>query len=79
VKDPAQVWSVLKAAKKLGETVEFKSVFVKKDSTPLERAEFRKKWLERNRRRNTENHVNTSQDLTRTPTARRQSGEMEDN
>jgi hypothetical protein len=79
VKDPAQVWSVLKAAKKLGGTVEFKSVFVNKDSTPLERADFRKKWQERNRRRSTENHVNNVQDLTRTPTVRRQSGEMEDN
>jgi hypothetical protein len=79
VKDPAQVLSVLKAAKKLGETVEFKSVFVKKDSTPLERADFRKKWQERNRRRSTENHVNYIQDLTRTPAARRQSVELEDN
>jgi hypothetical protein len=40
VKDSVQVWSVLKTARKLGESADYKSVFVKKDSTPLERAVF---------------------------------------
>ncbi|XP_018023367.1 golgin subfamily A member 6-like protein 22, partial [Hyalella azteca] len=37
------VWSMLKAARKLGESIEDKSIFIK-DSTSLERADFRKKW-----------------------------------
>jgi cell division GTPase FtsZ len=50
VKDPTQVGQVLKAARKFRES-DFKSVFVKKDSTPLERKELRKKLQERDRRR----------------------------
>jgi hypothetical protein len=78
VKDPAQVWSVLKVARKLGESAEYKSVFVKKDSTPLERAVFRKKWQERIRRKIMENQVNHSQEVKTTLAAHGQSGEMED-
>ena len=78
VKDPAQVWSVLKTARKLGESADYKSVFVKKDSTPLERAVFRKKWQEKIRRKGTENQVIHFQAVKTTPAAHGQSEEMED-
>lgn len=78
VKDSAQVWSVLKTARKLGESADYKSVFVKKDSTPLERAVFRKKWQERIRRKGKENQVNHFQAAKTTPAAQGQSEEMED-
>jgi hypothetical protein len=77
VKDPAQVWSVLKTARKLGKSADYKSVFVKKDSTPLERMVFRKKWQERIRRKSTENQVNHFQAVDPTLAAHGQSEEMQ--
>jgi hypothetical protein len=55
VKDSVKFWSVLKTARKLGESADYKSVFVKKDSIPLERAVFRKRWQERIRIRRASN------------------------
>ena len=42
VKSSEQISQVLKAARKLRDSTEFKAIFVKKDSTPLERAEIKK-------------------------------------
>ena len=78
VQDAAQVGHVLNAARKLSEFTEFNSVFVKKDATPLERANFRKKWQERLRRKNTETRVNHSHDVKITPAAHGLSEELED-
>jgi type IV secretory pathway TrbF-like protein len=78
VKDSAQVWSVLKTARKRGESADYKSVVVKKDSTPLERVVFRQKWQERIRRKGTENQVNHFQAVKTIPAAHEQSEEMED-
>ena len=78
VQDTAQLGHVLKAARKLSEFPEFNSVFVKKDATPLERANFRKKWQERIRRKSTETQVNHSHDVKTTPAAHGQSAELED-
>jgi hypothetical protein len=78
VQDTAQVGHVLKAARKLSESTEFNSVFVKKDATPLERENFRKKWQERLRRKSMETRVKQFHDVKTTPTAHGQSAELED-
>jgi hypothetical protein len=65
VKDPTQVGQVLKSARKFRES-DFKSVFVKKDSTPLERAELRKKLQERDRRREESKHSQSPADSQQT-------------
>jgi hypothetical protein len=70
---------VLKAARKLGESADYKSVFVKKDSTPLERVVFRMRWQERIRRKGTKNQVKHFQAVKTTPAAHGQSEEVEDN
>jgi hypothetical protein len=49
--DPAQVGLVLKEARKLRDSEDFKDVFIKKDSTPLERAEMKKLITMRDQKR----------------------------
>lgn len=79
VKDPAQVGLVLKAARKLRDSAEFKSVFVKKDSTPLERTELRKKLQERDRRRSEEKSKDSQSQVAKvTPAAAGQPEESKD-
>jgi hypothetical protein len=51
VKDPSHVGQVLKNARKLRDNAEVKTVFVKKDATPLERAEMRKLVVLRDQKR----------------------------
>ena len=78
MQDTAQVGHVLKAARKLSEFPEFNSVFLKKNATPLERADFRQEWQERIRRKSTETQVNHSHDVKTTPAAHGLSAELED-
>ena len=51
VKSSKQISQVLKAARKLRDSTEFKAIFVKKDSTPLERAEIKKLLEDRDKKR----------------------------
>ena len=51
VKSSEQISQVLKAARKLRDSTEFKAIFVKKDSTPLERAEIKKLLEDRDKKR----------------------------
>ena len=50
VKSSEEISQILKAARKLCNSTEFKAIFVKKDSTLLEQAEIKKLLEDRNKR-----------------------------
>jgi hypothetical protein len=60
VKDPAQVWSVLTTAGKLGKSADYVSVFVKKSSTPFRECGFSQEVARENQ---AERHGKSGQSL----------------